>query len=115
LLEEVLLNLVLNACDSLKRRHQSELGFPCTLTLRASSPGGQPQIEVEDNGVGISPEDLPQLFDPFFTTKAPGEGTGLGLAIARDIIRLHNGDILVESMPGAGAKFTVVLPKSREA
>jgi two-component system NtrC family sensor kinase len=114
-LEEALLNLVLNACDSLRRRRESDPDFPCALTLRAFVRNGETHIDVEDNGVGILSEDLPNLFDPFFTTQAPGKGTGLGLSIARDVIRLHGGDILVDSRPGAGAKFEVVLPEKKEA
>jgi two-component system NtrC family sensor kinase len=114
-LEEALLNLVLNACDSLRRRREGDPDFPCALVLRAFVRNGETHIDVEDNGVGILSEDLPNLFDPFFTTQAPGKGTGLGLSIARDVIRLHGGDILVDSRPGAGAKFEVVLPEKKEA
>jgi two-component system NtrC family sensor kinase len=114
-LEEVLLNLVLNACDSFRRRKDPNPAFPCALALRAFVRNGETHINVEDNGMGILSEDLRHLFDPFFTTQAPGKGTGLGLSIARDLIRLQGGDILVESELGVGAKFQVVLPEKKEA
>jgi len=71
---------------------------------------------VEDTGTGIAPENLARIFDPFFTTKPMGAGTGLGLSISYGIVKMHSGDIRVESQsdPAAGAtgsKFTVVLPR----
>ena len=67
-------------------------------------------LEVQDNGVGLSPEDQDRCFDMFFTTKPVGEGTGLGLAVAHTIVTNHGGRIEVESPPGEGATFRVVLP-----
>jgi len=108
-LEQALLNLVLNACDSVEQRIHCEPGFSPDMLLRGACENGRVHIDVIDNGLGIDPEALPRLFDPFFTTKAPGRGTGLGLSIARNIIRKHGGDIVVESPPGAGATFRIVL------
>ncbi|MBO0160423.1 sensor histidine kinase, partial [Vibrio parahaemolyticus] len=64
---------------------------------------------------GIDPQDLNRIFDPFFTTKPVGEGTGLGLSISFGIIERHGGRIDVESQPGKGTSFTVVLPKKVRA
>jgi signal transduction histidine kinase len=64
-----------------------------------------------DSGVGMSPETLKSIFDPFYTTKA--NGTGLGLSVSYGIIREHGGRIDVESVPGGGSTFTVVLPCSQ--
>lgn len=108
-LQQALLNLVLNACDSVEQRIHREPEFSPDLLLRGMCEDGRFHIEVIDNGPGIDPEALPRLFDPFFTTKEPGKGTGLGLSIAMNIIREHGGDIVVESQPGAGAKFRIVL------
>ena len=65
---------------------------------------------MTDNGTGISEQDRPRLFDPFFTTKPVGSGMGLGLAISHSIVTGHGGRIEVESSPGAGSCFRVVLP-----
>ena len=108
-LEQVLLNLVLNACDSLEQRRGAEPGFSPRLVIRAGCDDGRVRIEVEDNGAGIDPQNLPRLFDPFFTTKGPGRGTGLGLSIATNIIQEHGGKIEVQSEPGAGATFRILL------
>lgn len=68
-------------------------------------------IEVEDSGVGIDPVHLPLVFEPFFTTKETGAGTGIGLALARTIARSFDGDLTVDSQPGAGATFRLLLPR----
>ncbi len=82
------------------------------VTVRTRVEGEE--VEVRDNGVGMSREVVGQLFQPFFTTKPVGEGTGLGLAVAYGIITGHGGRIEVESEPGRGSCFTVRLPVSRE-
>lgn len=109
-LERALLNLVLNACDSLESRARKEAGFEPKLLLRAACDNGRALLEVKDNGTGIAPDHLAHVFDPFFSTKAPGRGTGLGLSIAYDIVRAHGGDLTVESQPGDGACFRITLP-----
>ena len=68
---------------------------------------------IEDNGVGISEENLKRLYDPFFTTKSPGEGTGLGLSIALKIIQDHNGTIEHKSTIGEGTKVLITLPRAK--
>jgi signal transduction histidine kinase len=67
-------------------------------------------VSISDTGTGIEPEALKKIFDPFFTTSKPGEGTGLGLSISYGIIKDHAGEISVESRPGEGSTFTLVLP-----
>jgi len=73
------------------------------------------KIIVSDNGVGISPDDLPRIFDPFFTTHLAGNGTGLGLSIVRDTMRSLEGEIGIESVVGRGTKVTLRLPIARKA
>jgi signal transduction histidine kinase len=68
-------------------------------------------IEVQDQGVGISPQNATRVFEPFFTTKPVGEGTGLGLSIAAGIVQEHGGTIDVDSAEGRGATFRVRLPR----
>jgi signal transduction histidine kinase len=68
------------------------------------------EIKITDTGCGIAEENLGKLFSPFFTTKALGKGTGLGLSIVYGIIKMHRGNIFVQSKLGEGATFTVVLP-----
>ncbi len=72
-------------------------------------------VTVEDEGVGIAPDDVPHVFEPFFTTKAVGEGTGLGLAVTYGIVAEHGGRIDVTSMVGRGSRFDIVLPLDGEA
>jgi two-component system NtrC family sensor kinase len=68
------------------------------------------QIEIEDTGKGMDEETRGKIFDPFFTTKSLGTGTGLGLSISYGVIEKHKGEILVDSEPGRGTKFTLLLP-----
>jgi PAS domain S-box-containing protein len=88
-----------------------------TLTIRSSitqptgtEAGGRAAIDIIDTGTGIAPEHLAPIFQPFFTTKTIGRGTGLGLAIVQETVRAHGGQITVESEPGKGSRFTILLP-----
>jgi two-component system, NtrC family, sensor kinase len=102
-LEQVILNLVLNAMDAVDGRG--------TIRIRTRFEDQHHiALEVEDDGCGISPEDQTKLFEPFFTTKPVGEGVGIGLSTCYHIIKAHSGEIRVRSAPGRGACFTVTLP-----
>ncbi|WP_245004097.1 sensor histidine kinase [Bradyrhizobium liaoningense] len=103
-LEQVVVNLLSNAIDAMRDRERRVLGV--ALGRRDDSA----VIEVSDTGAGIAPEHIKSLFDPFFTTKEIGEGLGLGLSISYGIVREFGGDILVESTPGRGSTFKVVIP-----
>jgi signal transduction histidine kinase len=106
-LEQVVMNLVVNARDAMPRGG--------TLTLRGRAAGeGRLELSVSDTGAGIPDAVRPHLFEPFFTTKPRGEGTGLGLATSYGIVRQLGGDIRVESVPGQGATFVVELPTRGE-
>ena len=80
------------------------------IEIRTRAAGDEVIVEVADDGRGIPAELLPRIFDPFFTTKAVGEGTGLGLSISHGIVTDHGGRIEVESTPGQGTRFRVILP-----
>jgi signal transduction histidine kinase len=108
-LEQVLLNLLINA-------RQSMLGKGGSLTIKAAAAeNGEVRLQVIDTGAGIPENVLPKIFQPFFTTKGTtkkdeARGTGLGLAICKDIIEHHKGRIEVESTVGQGTMFTIYLP-----
>lgn len=103
-LNQVILNLVLNALDAL-----ADTPDP-TLTLETATDHGWHLLRVRDNGCGISPANVDRIFEPFFTTKPVGHGTGLGLSISFKLVQDHGGQIAVESAPGQGTMFTVRLP-----
>ena len=102
-LQQVILNIMGNAVDAM-----TEGGIFTIKTGRLDD--NKVYIEFIDNGSGINRENLGKIFDPFYTTKRPGKGTGLGLSISFGIIEKHGGEITVESEPGKGTKFTVLLP-----
>src|SRR5262245_12554207 len=118
-IEQVLLNLAINACDAMNHRG--------TLSVRAESvelggadaarrhlrPGMYVRFAVTDTGTGMTEATRRSVFEPFFTTKEVGRGTGLGLAVAHGIVTQHGGQIEVESELGKGSTFTVLLPRAR--
>ena len=107
-LEQVFMNLLDNAVDAMARGGVVEIGIG-----RSKARDGFVEVRVRDKGKGIPKDILSKIFDPFFTTKKIGKGTGLGLSISMSIVKGHGGDILVESEPGRGSTFTVLLPQGR--
>lgn len=109
-LQEVFHSLIENALDAM-----SSGGILVTKLSPYTNPE-QPdsrtwvQVEIADTGCGMNASQLEQIFQPFFTTKRAGRGTGLGLASAMETIRAHGGDIRVESVPGKGSRFMIILP-----
>jgi len=112
-IQQVLTNLTMNAIQAMPQ------GGPVEFRIvRRTRPHPEKRdvradyfaIEIQDHGVGIPPENLPQLFEPFFTTKEVGAGTGLGLSIAYGIVQEHGGCVEVASEAGKGSCFTVFLP-----
>ena len=101
LIEQVLINLLLNACDAVKDIEQSWIKLEAI-----SNNNGKVTIEIKDNGSGITPDLLDKIFMPFFTSKR--EGSGIGLSLSRQIMHLHKGTISVKSNPGNGATFTLI-------
>jgi len=118
-LQQVLLNLVVNARDAMPQGGRlvvrADLAHPGDSVCAIIAKGGGEiascvRIDVSDSGEGIAPENLDRVFDPFFTTKEPGRGTGLGLAISARIVDSFGGRITVTSEVGKGTTFTVWLP-----
>ncbi len=106
-LQQVFMNLILNARDAMPRGGE--------LTLATECENSTVHVEVSDNGLGIPPDHLNKIFDPFFTTKSTSRGTGLGLAVAYGIIREHAGKIRVESALGRGTSFRLEFPAAKKA
>ena len=117
LIEQVIVNLVVNSSDAMPEGgkltietanlHLAEPRVVRDLTLPA---GNYVTLAVRDNGHGIDSETLTRIFEPFYTTKGPEHGTGLGLSTVCGIIEDSGGAIQVESTPGRGSTFTIVLP-----
>jgi len=117
-LEQVLMNLAINARDAMpnggslvietrneKTRRESDLTFSTS-----KQSGAFVVIEVRDTGVGMDQDTLDRIFEPFFTTKELGKGTGLGLSTVYGIISQHGGHISADSVPGKGSTFTIIFP-----
>jgi len=106
-LNQVFLNLIVNAADAIE-----ETGRQGTITV-STAPDGDDHVvvRISDTGPGIPAHVMERMFDPFFTTKEVGRGTGQGLALAHSVVREgHDGELLVDTVPGAGSSFTVRLP-----
>ncbi len=105
-LQQVLLNLLLNASHAL-----ADVTEP-VIVLRAKREGSMAVLTVEDNGTGVPEHARPQIFEPFFTTKDVGEGTGLGLSVCRGLVEAVGGEIALDTSYTKGARFRITLPSS---
>ena len=101
-LQQVLMNLVLNARDSMPGGGE--------LSIESKNQGGEIVVEIADTGAGIPKDQIHKIYDPFFTTKGTGKGTGLGLSVTYGIVQEHRGTITVRSDSGSGTRFRVALP-----
>ena len=108
-LEQVFVNLIVNACDVLAVAEERSLSLSVSSKEREGIPYWR--CDVSDTGAGIPEDVLPNIFQSFFTTKAKGKGTGLGLSISRGIVKNHEGEIEVHSEEGRGTVFSVLLPQ----
>jgi len=108
-IQQVVLNLINNARQAIESHQASG-----RITIRTEMQEAVIRMAIQDNGPGISPENLTRIFDPFFTTKEVGKGTGLGLSLCYGLIREHGGNITVSSEPGQGATFTIELPATAD-
>ena len=118
-MQQIIMNLCTNASQAMQEMGSvMEVGLK-PVDLDEEEAKEYPNIEagsyviltVSDMGTGIAPELVEKIFDPFFTTKPMGEGTGMGLSVVHGIVRSHGGDITVQSEPGQGSTFTVLLPR----
>ena len=116
-LMQIFVNLFMNALHAMPEG--GTLRIDAQVVRRAAlqradlpprGPARLVRVEVADSGTGIPSEALPRVFDPFFTTKPVGKGSGLGLSVSLGIARKYGGTIVVESSPGEGTTFTVLLP-----
>jgi PAS domain S-box-containing protein len=119
-LEQVIVNMAVNARDAMPGG--GVLSLRCAAravnqgeaeVLGLPAHGDYVELRVADTGSGMAPEVAANIFEPFFTTKPPGTGTGLGLATAYGIVAQHGGVLAVDTRPGRGTTFTILLPHSR--
>lgn len=113
-LNQVFMNLFINACDAIKQKQQlisdPELKVAGKVFVSCHQRGDVIKIMVKDDGCGMDEVTKNKLFEPFYTTKEVGEGTGLGLAISYGIVQQHEGKLEVESEQGEGTCFNLTLP-----
>ncbi|MBI3542211.1 MAG: PAS domain S-box protein [Deltaproteobacteria bacterium] len=113
-LQQIIVNLVVNSVHAIEKAVSEGARRDHSITIR-SEPWNtcHVAISVVDTGCGIAPENLNKIFQPFFTTKDIGQGTGLGLAIVSKLVHELGGEITVDSVPGNGAKFTLLLKTTK--
>ena len=105
-LQQVFTNLLLNARDAIPDGGR-------IVVSTSTADDGSLVAEISDSGIGIAPENVAKIYDPFYTTKGVGRGTGLGLAVTYGIVQEHTGRITVDSTPGDGTTFRIILPAAR--
>lgn len=108
-LNQVFMNLFVNAADAIATRYEDGQG---DIMIKTWDDAENVYVSVSDTGSGMTDKQVEKIFDPFYTTKPVGKGSGLGLAISYGIIQKHGGNIAVETEVGRGTTFTITLPKS---
>lgn len=122
-IHQIIMNLCTNAVQAIGKAHGT---IRITLDLKRLAPGQEPpdsrlhhgnyvRLVVQDTGRGIPEELIDRIFEPFFTTQSQGKGSGMGLSVVHGIVQTHQGQIFVQSLPGQGARFEVLLPAITEA
>jgi signal transduction histidine kinase/NAD-dependent dihydropyrimidine dehydrogenase PreA subunit len=110
---QMLLNLVQNGIDSVEEKGGTNGSGEVIISAGLSASGDAALLTVGDNGCGMPPEVVKDIFTPFYTTKQLGKGTGMGLSIVYGVVKMHAGDITVDSHPGKGTSFLVRIPIER--
>jgi PAS domain S-box-containing protein len=118
-MHQIVMNLCTNAANAMQEGgglleislSSVELTHESVRKYHNVSPGSFLMMKVSDTGTGIDSRIIHRVFEPFFTTKEKGKGTGMGLAVVHGIVKDHGGDIIVESQPGKGTTFTIILPQ----
>jgi PAS domain S-box-containing protein len=110
-LEQVLVNIILNASHAIEQKNDGEMG---NIYIKSFVDNNNNlHVQIKDDGTGMTNDVKKRIFDPFFTTKKARQGTGLGLSIAYGIIEEHGGTISVDSWPGEGSEFKILLPSQQ--
>ena len=107
-LQGVWINLLMNSIEAIGDKKGD-------IKIATHYEEGTFYVEIRDSGAGISNDNLEKIFEPYFTTKRSGQGTGLGLSLVKRTIEAHCGQIMVESSPGEGARFTIILPEKNRS
>ena len=121
-IQQVVMNLCTNAAHAMREKggvlevklHEITLDESAAAKYNDLGPGNYLELSVGDTGHGIGPDIIKRIFEPYFTTKKKGEGTGMGLAVIHGIVKSHGGDVTVESTPGIGSTFHVLLPTAEK-
>jgi signal transduction histidine kinase len=101
LMEQVFINLIVNASDAVRHQENPRISLSCNVAL-----DGKVSLSVSDNGIGIAPDMIDKIFIPFFSTKK--KGSGIGLSLSRQIVQQHNGTLILQTKEGEGSVFTIV-------
>ena len=112
---QMLVNLAQNGIDAVEEKGGTDGSGSVTLGACLSAAGDMVHLTVRDNGCGMPPEVVKEIFTPFYTTKQLGKGTGMGLSIVYGVVKMHAGDITVDSDPGKGTSFLVRIPIERKS
>jgi len=110
-LGRVFLNIINNAFYAVAEASKKmDSTYKPMVTITTTKITEKAEIKISDNGTGIPPDVVDKIFQPFFTTKPTGEGTGLGLSLAYEIVKVHGGELKVETKESAGTTFTIQIP-----
>jgi signal transduction histidine kinase/NAD-dependent dihydropyrimidine dehydrogenase PreA subunit len=112
---QMLVNLVQNGIDAVEEKGRSDGSGEVVISAALSPSADMVHLAVSDNGPGMPPEVVKDIFTPFYTTKQLGKGTGMGLSIVYGVVKMHAGDIAVDSSPGRGTSFLVRIPIDRKS